>query len=72
MGFFCFICSVVLNKKIIFVTYLQIMKDLIVSFPENIEESLRIAASYTLKKPSEQLKNVVICGMGGSGIGGKR
>ena len=47
------------------------MRDLIASFPENIEESLRIAASYTLKKPSEQLKNVVICGMGGSGIGGK-
>ncbi|NDF60890.1 MAG: SIS domain-containing protein, partial [Crocinitomicaceae bacterium] len=47
------------------------MKDLIASFPENIEESLRIATSYTLKKPTEKIKNVVICGMGGSGIGGK-
>lgn len=47
------------------------MKDLIASFPENIEESLRIAASYTLKKPTEEINNVVICGMGGSGIGGK-
>lgn len=47
------------------------MKDLIASFPENIEESLRIAASYTLKKSTNKIQNVVICGMGGSGIGGK-
>lgn len=47
------------------------MKDLIASFPENIEESLRIAATYTLKKSTNKIQNVVICGMGGSGIGGK-
>ena len=37
------------------------MRDLIASFPENIEESLRIAASYTLKRPSEQLKLLQLC-----------
>ncbi len=47
------------------------MRDLIASFPENIEESLLIASGYTLKKPTQKINNVVICGMGGSGIGGK-
>ncbi len=47
------------------------MYKLIEAFPHNITESLEIASRYTFKKPKYQINNIVICGMGGSGIGGK-
>ncbi|MBL4862806.1 MAG: bifunctional phosphoglucose/phosphomannose isomerase [Crocinitomicaceae bacterium] len=46
------------------------MKKLITDFPDNITEAMQIAASVKLKSPTHEIKNVVICGMGGSGIGG--
>lgn len=47
------------------------MDKLIAAFPNNIEEALVIAENSTFKTPKSQIRNVVICGMGGSGIGGK-
>ncbi|MDX2359180.1 MAG: bifunctional phosphoglucose/phosphomannose isomerase [Crocinitomicaceae bacterium] len=47
------------------------MEELISAFPANITEALAIAKASTFKKPSNEIHNIVICGMGGSGIGGK-
>jgi glucose/mannose-6-phosphate isomerase len=47
------------------------MDKLIDAFPHNIIESLEIASKYHFTQPKRTIQNVVICGMGGSGIGGK-
>ena len=47
------------------------MDKLISAFPANITEAIEIASKSTFKKPENEIHNVVICGMGGSGIGGK-
>lgn len=47
------------------------MEKLIQEFSSNISEALEIAAKVTIVKPGHEIKNIVICGMGGSGIGGK-
>lgn len=47
------------------------MEKLISAFPENISEALAIAKQSKFKTPDREIKNIVICGMGGSGIGGK-
>ena len=47
------------------------MEKLIAAFPENISEALNIASKSTFKTPQNEIQNIVICGMGGSGIGGR-
>jgi len=47
------------------------MKQLIESFPRQIQEALEIADNATFKKCDTRIENVVICGLGGSGIGAK-
>lgn len=47
------------------------MENLIHAFPQNILDALEIAKKAQLKKPVNSIQNIVICGMGGSGIGGK-
>jgi glucose/mannose-6-phosphate isomerase len=47
------------------------MENLIHAFPQNILDALEIAKNAQLKKPVNSIQNIVICGMGGSGIGGK-
>ena len=44
------------------------MKKLIKSFPYQIRESLNIASNHTIKI-DRTITNVILCGMGGSGIG---
>ncbi|MCR9172519.1 MAG: bifunctional phosphoglucose/phosphomannose isomerase [bacterium] len=46
------------------------MKDLIENFPQQLQESLAITQEYTINS-DRTLTNVVICGLGGSGIGGE-
>lgn len=46
------------------------MKQLIEAFPSNITEALEIAQKATFKVEYSGIRNVLICGMGGSGIGG--
>jgi glucose/mannose-6-phosphate isomerase len=46
------------------------MKKLIESFPDQIREAVQIAENAVLRNHPNNIKNVVICGMGGSGIGG--
>lgn len=46
------------------------MKDLIASFPEQLEEALSIAKASQLPAARNEIRNVVIGGLGGSGIGG--
>lgn len=47
------------------------MKQLILNFPNNISEALAIAENFTPKIDSSRVQQIVICGMGGSGIGGR-
>lgn len=47
------------------------MEKLIQEFSSNISEALKIAAGVTFAKPNQDIRNIVICGMGGSGIGGR-
>ena len=47
------------------------MKQLIHDFPKHIQEALSIAKASVLNAPSNKIENVIICGMGGSGIGAK-
>lgn len=47
------------------------MKELIEAFPENIKEAIQIAESSNLKQPKNEIKTIVMCGLGGSGIGAK-
>lgn len=49
----------------------SIMDKLIKAFPQNIDEALNIASKVTLTSSLQHLRNVVVCGMGGSGIGGE-
>ena len=50
---------------------MNIMKELIAAFPQNITEALQIAKAKNYSTPSNEIKNIVVCGMGGSGIGGQ-
>ena len=47
-----------------------VMKKLIEGFPAQLEEALGIAAQAKLSPAKAPIHNVLICGMGGSGIGG--
>lgn len=47
------------------------MDKLIAAFPDNILEALTIADNAVFTPLKSTITNVVICGMGGSGIGGK-
>lgn len=47
------------------------MKDLIASFPKNIQDTLEIVSKVNIQNKNNDIRNIVICGMGGSGIGGK-
>ena len=50
---------------------MKTMNQLIEAFPDNISDSLEIASKHQFEKPDREIKNILICGMGGSGIGGK-
>lgn len=47
------------------------MNTLIAAFPENITEAMEIASNAKISTPKHEIRNVLICGMGGSGIGGR-
>jgi len=47
------------------------MKDLIATFTNQLEEAFTIADKHSFKQPDRPIQNVVICGLGGSGIGAK-
>jgi glucose/mannose-6-phosphate isomerase len=47
------------------------MKQLIHDFPTNMIDSLAIGAASEIRKIIANIDNITICGMGGSGIGGK-
>ena len=47
------------------------MKALVEAFPDHLQEALQIGRSATLQIPSKSFSNIVISGLGGSGIGGK-
>jgi glucose/mannose-6-phosphate isomerase len=46
------------------------MKDLIHSFPNQLEEAVKIARHSKLSKPANPINKIIVCGLGGSGIGG--
>ncbi len=46
------------------------MNDLIKNFPAQLTEAVEIAGKSKLKRATSPIHNVVICGLGGSGIGG--
>lgn len=47
------------------------MKALVEAFSQHLEEALQIGRSASLKPAARQFDNIVISGLGGSGIGGK-
>ncbi|MFT5778279.1 MAG: glucose/mannose-6-phosphate isomerase [Crocinitomicaceae bacterium] len=47
------------------------MNSLIAAFPNNITQALEIASNVKITPSTKEIKNILICGMGGSGIGGK-
>ena len=47
------------------------MRTLIQEFPKQIREAIEIASLAQLKNSPKGIENIVICGMGGSGIGGR-
>jgi len=46
------------------------MKELVESFPDQITEALEIGGKATITSPQTEVRNVLITGLGGSGIGG--
>ncbi len=49
----------------------KLMYSLIEAFPQNIDDAINIALNATLTKTNSSFDYILICGMGGSGIGGK-
>lgn len=47
------------------------MKELIEAFPKNINEAIAIAEASKIRKPKQEIQTIVLCGLGGSGIGAK-
>ncbi len=47
------------------------MKALVEAFPKHLEEAMSIGRSASLTKTNKTFENIVISGLGGSGIGGK-
>lgn len=47
------------------------MKKLIATFAHQLEEAFEIAQKHSFKQPDKPIDNIVICGLGGSGIGAK-
>ena len=47
------------------------MKVLIEAFPNNIKEAIEIAEASIIRQPKEETRTIVMCGLGGSGIGAK-
>ena len=46
------------------------MKELIENFTQHLAQSINISANTHLKKTEKNIQSVLICGLGGSGIGG--
>lgn len=46
------------------------MKTLVANFSKQLSEAISIGENAKLNKPQHQIQNVLICGLGGSGIGG--
>lgn len=46
------------------------MKQLVQAFPEQLQEALIIGQSYRFQTANKEFKNIVLTGLGGSGIGG--
>lgn len=46
------------------------MDKLIAGFPKQLEEALNISKAYSFKSNDKNHSNIVLCGLGGSGIGG--
>jgi glucose/mannose-6-phosphate isomerase len=46
------------------------MKELVANFPLQLKEAIEIGEKAKINKPKNEIKNVLITGLGGSGIGG--
>ncbi len=46
------------------------MKELIENFPDQLRKAVEIAGTANLSAPKNEIKNILIAGLGGSGIGG--
>lgn len=46
------------------------MKTLVDQFPSQLKEAIEIGKTFKYSKPSKEIKNILITGLGGSGIGG--
>jgi len=46
------------------------MENLIKRFPKQLDEAMAIGRSTEIRKSEHEIRNILVCGMGGSGIGG--
>ncbi|MBK8845643.1 MAG: hypothetical protein IPO27_03405 [Bacteroidetes bacterium] len=46
------------------------MKDLVADFTKHLSAALQIGKAASLQKPTTEIRNILITGLGGSGIGG--
>jgi glucose/mannose-6-phosphate isomerase len=46
------------------------MEQLIINFPNQLREAMEIAANASVTAPTRPIRNIVLAGLGGSGIGG--
>lgn len=51
-------------------TEIQIMKNLVENFPQHLKEAIQIGEKAILTKAKHPILNIVVTGLGGSGIGG--
>ncbi len=68
---FLFLNIKIAEDSLYLTSFTMNMKKLIAEFPQNIVGALKIASDMKFTKPRNEIRNVVICGMGGSGIGGR-
>jgi glucose/mannose-6-phosphate isomerase len=47
------------------------MKEIISSLPDQVREAITIGEAATFNRPAGNIGSVIVCGLGGSGIGGK-
>ena len=56
--------------KCILIKYSKLMKNLIIGFGNQLRHALEIGANTILQENKKEIRNVMITGLGGSGIGG--
>ena len=58
------------QKYFRFAVHFSFMLELIKSFPQQLSKAVDLISKFQIKKSNKPIQNILICGLGGSGIGG--